>query len=355
MKVIREGKELINFCSNDYLGLATHPKVIEAATVYTQKYGAGATASRLVSGNFSIHEQLEEELKNTFGFDAAMLFNTGFQANTTVIAALADRNSLILADRKIHNSMLQGSILSRAELKRFHHNDYAHLEQQLKSAEGKEYNRIWILTETVFSMDGDRNDLDKLICLSEQYNALLFSDDAHAIGVLGEKGLGLNHGKEGIDISVGTFGKAFGVFGAFIGCSKPMKEYLVNHCPGFIYTTALPPGVVGAISKTLNLVPKMDDQRDELLRNTAYIKAELQALGFNTADSDSQIIPVIIGDEKDTMNLSGWLEEQGIWASAIRPPTVQQGLSRIRITLTAKHTKEQLNRLIRAFKEWGKR
>ena len=348
-------RKLINFCSNDYLGLSTHPEVIERSVSYTQKYGAGSGASRLVSGTLTIHEQLEEKLADSFGVEAVLLFNSGFQANISLLPALADRNSLILADRKSHNSLLQGALLSNAELKRFWHNDYDHLEDLLRKSNKKDYNRIWIVSETVFSMDGDQSDIDKLIQLANQYGALLYSDDAHALGVLGPKGLGLNYQKEGITLGLGTFGKAFGSFGAFIGCSKTMKEYLINFCSGFIYTTALPPGVIGAVDAALGLIPRMETERTTLLENVQYLKASLSNLGYNPGASESQIIPVVIGSEKETVDLSNYLETKGFWASAIRPPTVEKGASRIRLTLTAKHTRSQIDDLISAFTEWKNR
>ncbi len=350
--VEKEGRKVINFCSNDYLGLAQHPKVIARSAEFAQKYGAGATASRLVTGNYSIHEELEKKLAHTFDAEATLLFNTGFQANTSVLATLADRNSLIIADKKVHNSLLQGAILSRADLKRFHHNDYDHLKDILQKSASKSFNKIWIVSETVFSMDGNQSDLDTLIVLAEQYGALLFSDDAHALGVLGEKGLGLNYGRQGIHISLGTFGKAFGAFGAFVACSKPVKDFLINFCPGFIYTTALPPAVIGAVDAALELIPTMNKERQQIQKNIEYLKREIQKIGFETGDSNSQIIPVIIGDEKKTLELSQELEKEGIWAVAIRPPTVETGSSRIRITLTANHQKEDINQLLSAFRNW---
>lgn len=350
--VKKEGQKVINFCSNDYLGLAYHPKVIDRSVEFAKKYGAGSTASRLVSGNYSIHEDLENKLAETFDVEAALLFNTGFQANATVLSTLADRNSLILADKKVHNSLLQGALLSRAELQRFRHNDYEHLETLLQKAQSKSYNRIWIVSETVFSMDGDQNDLGRLIALAESYDALLFSDDAHALGVLGEKGLGLNFGRKGIHITLGTFGKAFGGFGAFVGCSKAMKDYLINFCSGFIYTTALPPAAVGAIDAALELIPAMEKERSRIQKNIEYLKLHLQEIGFETGVTNSQIIPVIIGDEEETLALSRQLQNDGIWAAAIRPPTVETGSARIRITLTASHQQEDINQLLRGFKNW---
>ena len=354
-RVKKGGKEYVNFCSNDYLGLATHPKVIKRSQEFAQKYGAGSGASRLVSGTFDIHTALEEKLKDVFDAEAVLLFNSGFQANTTILSSLAGKDSLIIADKKCHNSLIQGAMLSRASFKRFKHNDYSHLEKLLAESESKKYDRIWIVSETVFSMDGDRADVDLISKLSEYYGALFYSDDAHALGVLGEKGLGLNYGRQNIELSLGAFGKAFGAFGAFASCSLAMKEYLVNFCPGFIYTTALPPGVIGAIDAALDLVLTMDAQRQLLIENVNYLKEQLSQLRFDTGASDSQIIPIIVGAEQDALKLSGLLESSGLLASAIRPPTVESGASRIRITLTVNHTRAEIDQLLEVFALWKSR
>lgn len=351
-RVSINGKELINFCSNDYLGLSGHPEVIKRSNEFTKKYGAGSGASRLVSGSLTIHKSLEEKLADILGVEAVLIFNSGFQANTTILSTLADRNSLILADKKCHNSLIQGTLLSRATFKRFSHNDLDHLKALLNEAASESYNRIWIVSETVFSMDGDRSDVSGLANVSKKYNALFYSDDAHALGVLGEKGLGLNYDREEINVSIGTFGKAFGSFGAFIGCSKEMKEYLINFCPGFIYSTALPPAVIGSLDAALDLIPKMEKERKELFQNISFLNSELARLGFNTGNSASQIIPIIIGSEKETLRLSEFLENHGIWASAIRPPTVEQNASRIRLTLTSNQTKADIEHLIITLKAW---
>jgi 8-amino-7-oxononanoate synthase len=350
-----DGVEYINFSSNDYLGLTNHPELIKVSHEFASKYGVGSGASRLVTGTLSIHSELEKKLAEVFNAEEAILFNSGFQANTSILPALADRNSLILADKKIHNSLIQGAILSRAAFKRFEHNNYDHLEELLRNAGSDRYNRIWIVSETVFSMDGDRNDIDRLIEISEKYNALLYSDDAHAVGVLGEKGLGLNYGKEGIDISLGTFGKAFGSFGAFALCSKEMKDYLINFAGGFIYSTSLPPNVIGAIDAALDLIPEMDQERTQLMNNVEYVRTEIQKLGFDTAASNSQIIPIIIGDEQETIELSNQLKEKGLWVSSIRPPTVEKDASRLRITLSVKHTKEHLDKLLKELADWKRK
>ena len=350
-----DGVEYINFSSNDYLGLSNHPELIKRSNEFTSKYGVGSGASRLVTGTFSIHSELEKKLAEIFNAEEAILFNSGFQANTSILPAVTDRNSLILADKKIHNSLIQGAILSRAAFKRFEHNHYDDLEELLKSAGSERYNRIWIVSETVFSMDGDRNDIDRLIEISEKYNALLYSDDAHAVGVLGEKGLGLNYGKDGIDISLGTFGKAFGSFGAFDLCSKEMKDYLINFAGGFIYSTSLPPNVIGAIDAALDLIPEMDQERTQLMKNVEYVRTEIQKLGYDTTASDSQIIPIIIGDEQETIELSNQLKEKGLWVSSIRPPTVEKVASRLRITLSVKHTKEHLDKLLKELADWKRK
>lgn len=350
-----EGVEYINFSSNDYLGLTNHPELIKASQEFASKYGVGSGASRLVTGTLLIHSELEKKLAKVFNAEEAILFNSGFQANTSILPALADRNSLILADKKIHNSLIQGALLSRATFKRFEHNNYDHLEQLIKNAGRTRYNRIWIVSETVFSMDGDRNDIDRLTDICKKYNALLYSDDAHAVGVLGKKGLGLNCGKNGIDISLGTFGKAFGSFGAFALCSKEMKDYLINFAGGFIYSTSLPPNVIGAIDAGLDLIPNMGQERTHLMNNVEHVRNEIQKLGFETGASDSQIIPIIIGDEQEVIELSNQLKEKGLWVSSIRPPTVEMNASRLRITLSSKHTKEQIDQLLVVLSEWKRK
>ncbi|MFN1833935.1 aminotransferase class I/II-fold pyridoxal phosphate-dependent enzyme [Balneola sp. MJW-20] len=350
--VIKNGQELINFCSNDYLGLSAHPYVVERSVEFLHKYGAGSTASRLISGTYDIHEQLEEKLASLFKKEAVLLFNSGYQLNTSVIASLANRNSLILADRKVHNSILQGALLSNAELKRYDHNDHDHLRAMIEESGTTGYSRIIILSETVFSMDGDRNDLDKLGAIAEEYDAILYSDDAHALGVLGDRGLGLNYENDRVDLSIGTFGKSFGAFGAFASVSQSIKDYLINYCGGFIYTTSLPPSVIGALDAASDLIPAMEEERKQLQNNIRYFRNELNELGLSTVESDTQIIPVIIGMEKEALDLSVFLEENGFMITAIRPPTVERGSSRVRITLSASHTEAQVEALLASLKKW---
>lgn len=351
--VISNGdRRLVNFSGNDYLGLSRHPKVIARASEYTRKYGAGATASRLINGTMPIHEQLEQKLAAVFGWEAALLFNSGFQANSTIISTIADRHSLILADKLSHNSLLQGSLLSRAALQRYTHNDISNLEHHLNKASG-DYSRFIVITESIFSMDGDRSDIKATAHLCEKHNAWLFVDDAHAVGAWGKNGLGLASGVLGIDMVLGTCGKAFGSFGAFLLCSNKMKDFLINFCPGFIYTTALPPAVVGAIEASLELLPKLKSKRQQLWENISRMKDGVQKAGFDTGNSQSQIIPIIVGDDQKTLDLADYLEEQGFLARAVRPPTVPDGSARIRITLSSHHTEDQINNFLNVLKSWN--
>jgi len=344
---------MINFSSNDYLGLSAHPKLIERSQTYLQYYGTGSTASRLVCGTYDIHEQLEEKLASAYQREAALVFNTGFQANSTIVSALTNRKSVILSDKLSHNSLLQGAMLSRATFRRFRHSDMDHLEQQLQKAKSENFDRILIITETIFSMDGDRSDVDLLIELADKHNALLYVDDAHAVGVWGENGYGLTTGKTGIDLMIGTFGKAYGSFGAFVACSREMKDYLINFCPGFIYTTALPPAVIGSIEAAVELIPQLKDDRTYLHQQSRSLKKKLQNMGFNTDPSTTQIIPITIGEEEKTIQLSEWLEQNGILATAIRPPTVEKDKSRIRITLSSKHKPEHIEHFLNVLNQWN--
>ncbi len=340
------GQALINFSSNDYLGLARHTALIEGAARYLRRYGAGATASRLVCGNLDCLPELEARLARLKGAEAALILNSGYQANVSLIPALVNRRSLVLADRLCHNSLIQGVVLSRAKLIRFRHNDLAHLEELL-TRHGQDAERILVVSESVFSMDGDRADLDALIAVSRRHRALLMIDEAHATGVLGPGGMGLGGGKD-IDVLMGTFGKGLGSYGAYVACSAELREYLINFCSGLIYSTALPPPVLGAIEAALALAPKMDRERAHLHRLADGLRQGLRALGLSTGDSTTQIVPVILGDVSRALAMSRWLSRHGFLAAAIRPPTVEPGQARLRLALSALHTQEQVDRLLAA-------
>ncbi|WP_199336729.1 8-amino-7-oxononanoate synthase [Oscillatoria sp. FACHB-1407] len=348
----RGDRSFLNFSSNDYLGLSKHPHLIETAQRYTQRYGTGATASRLVTGTYPIHQQLEHQLAIACGYEATLLFSSGFQANSTVLPALLDASALVLCDRLVHNSLIQGILASHARFMRYRHNDLTHLKSLLEKAARQSYSRIMIVSETVFSMDGDRSDVTALVQLAQDYNAILYLDDAHALGVMGKQGMGLAAHQPGIDIVVGTFGKAFGAFGAFVACSQKLRDYLVNYCPGFIYTTALPPAVVGAIAAALELVPTLGAERQHLNHLADHLRQQLSQLNYDPGNSSSQIVPVMVGDEAKTLRLSQWLEQRGMLAIAIRPPTVEPGTARLRVALSSQHTVAQVDALIHAIGEW---
>lgn len=350
VSVRRRGKTLLNFSANDYLGLSKHPALIAAAQDYVQRYGTSATASRLVSGNYEMHQQLEARLAAACGREAALLFSSGFQANSTILAALLDRRSLVLCDRLAHSSLLQGAMLSGAKLVRYAHSDLAQLEAKLQAAE--DYSRTLIVSETLFSMDGDCSNLPAIAQLAERYGAMLYLDDAHALGVLGRAGMGLAAGLAGIDFTVGTFGKAFGAFGAFVACSQQLRDYLVNCCAGFIYTTALPPAVIGAIDAALTLIPDLEAERLLLSQQAENLRADLRALGYDTGRSCSQIVPILLGSEARALSLSLWLEGAGILAPPIRPPTVATGSARIRLALSSCHRAEHYAQLLNAIQSW---
>ena len=351
MQVAVGGRAMLNFCSNDYLGLAKHALLQQRAIEFMERYGAGSSASRLICGTIQCFEDVEAKLAQLKETESSLIFNSGFQANVSILPTLTDRQSLILSDSLNHNSIIQGALLSRCRTERFRHNDVHHLRQLLKQHRQKGTQRILIITESVFSMDGDRSDIRALVDLAQEFEALLIVDEAHATGILGHRGMGLTCGAQ-VDLTIGTFGKACGSFGSYIACSRKMRDYLINCCSGFIYTTALPPSIIGSIDAALDLIPTMDKQRRELLNNANFLRSALNNLGISTGNSSTQIIPVIIGNEKETIALSQWLADHGILATAIRPPTVGQGQSRIRITLSALHTRKHVEQLLKIFTQW---
>ena len=283
------------------------------------------------------------------GTEAALIFNSGFQANVSLLPALTDKNSLILSDALNHNSIVHGALLSRCAVQRFDHNDLDHLVRLLEENRNGNYSRILIVTESVFSVDGDRSDIDGLAGIAEDFDTLLMVDEAHATGVLGPHGMGLACGK-GVDLIMGTFGKACGSFGAYVACSREMRDYLINTCSGFIYSTAMPPSVVGSIDAALELIPGMDRERLNLQFHAQMFRDDLQEMGWDTGSSTTQIVPVIIGEEREALSLSDRLRKEGILASALRPPTVRSGRSSIRFGLTSLHTDEDLEMVVNIFR-----
>lgn len=345
------GTPLIDASSNDYLGLSRHPLTRERAAQWALRHGAGTPASRLVTGTRDITLAVERKLAAFKGCEAALIFPTGFQTNATAIPALAAlddaHGTLIFSDSLNHASLIHGCRLARARALIFRHNDMAHLAELLAANAGQPGRRL-IITESVFSMDGDRAPLAALRLLAEQHGAALYVDEAHATGVLGPQGRGLAAEVEGIDVIMGTLGKGLGAFGAYIAGSQALIDYLVNRCAGIIYTTALPPAVLGAVDAALDLIPDMNAERARLARHAGELRDALRARGLPTLNSSSQIIPAIIGSEAAALAASRALLAQRILTVAIRPPTVPEGTSRLRFSLQATLTDAQMNKLLEA-------
>lgn len=350
VRVRAEGRTVVNFSSNDYLGLASHPLVRARAIEFVEHYGAGATAARLVCGSQPGFAQVEQTLARLKQTERALVLNSGYQANVSLLPALVDRRTLILLDRLCHNSLVQGALLGRGRLRRYRHGDLDHLRALLAESAAT-YSRRVIVTESVFSIDGDVSDIDALVELAGAFDALLVIDEAHATGVLGERGMGLTCGKA-VDLSVGTFGKALGSFGAYVACGETLWEYLVNCCSGFIYTTALPPAVLGAVDAALELVPQMDAQRQTLLAHANYLRGALRVQGWDTGTATAQIVPLMVGAEGEALALNAYLEKNGVLAAAIRPPTVEPGRARLRLALSARHQQSDLDMLVELLQRW---
>lgn len=349
LRTIPSGENYLNFSSNNTLGLASHPLLIQRASEYAAKFGVGAGASRLVCGNFPFHDELEAKLARLIGTEAALLFNSGYQANATVLTALADRHSVIIADKNCHHSILHGAITSHAKVMRYRHHDLKHLETLLKMQ--KDDAQKIIVTESIFSIDGDQSDVLALKALADHYHALLYIDEAHAVGITGKRGMGLCAGISGIDIVMGGFGKAAGSCGGYVACTHQMRSYLINACPGIIYSTGVAPPIAGAIDAALELIPKYEDQRKQLNENARWLRTALMSHGCNVGFSSTHIIPLWLKDSHDALAISEKLEKKGVLVYPIRPPTVPQGKSCLRISVSVHHTKEHLECLVKALSE----
>ncbi len=346
----RGGARLVNLSSNNYLGLAGHPALIEAAARGATR-GAGAGSSRLVAGNDPATAALEEKIAAFKGTEAALVVGSGYLANVGAIAALCDRDTAIFLDRLDHASIVDGARLSGAELNRYRHLDLDHLRQLLEESGAA---RKLIVTDTVFSMDGDTAPLGELVELKDRHGALLVADDAHGGGVFGPRGEGYAHElglADRIDLTVGTFSKAFGVYGAYISAGRALVDHLVSTCRTLIYSTALPPAVIAAIDTSLDLVAAADDRRRDLRAKSERFRARLVGLGFDTGASTTQIIPALVGSNERALALARALEERGVLAVAIRPPTVPAGAARIRFSLLATHDDADLELALAALAE----
>lgn len=354
-KVKINGTEVILLCSNNYLGLANHPKIKQAAIKAVEKYGFGSGASRLVSGNMELHTELEQRLARFKGAEAALVFNSGYHANIGIISALIGRGDVIFSDKLNHASIIDGGVLSRAKFIRYPHKDINVLESLLKKHSSlNTHHSTLIVTDGVFSMDGDIAPLKELSALADKYNCILMVDDAHATGVLGANGKGaLEHFN--IDspniIQMGTLGKAFGCFGAYVAGSKKLVDYLINKARSFIYTTSLPPSVCAAGIAALDIMENEPQLRRDLWDRVVYFRTELKQAGLDTLKSETQIIPILVGEAENAVKISRDLLGKGIFLQAIRPPTVPEGTSRLRVTLMANHSLDDLEYALDCIKE----
>ena len=349
--MIVDGREVVNFSSNNYLGIANHPDLAAAAKEAIDRYGCGSGASRLISGNMTPHEELEAKLADFKGTEAALVFNSGFQANTGILSTLAGEGDAIFSDELNHASIIDGCRLSRAKTIVYAHCNLERLEDGLRAA--TQYRRKLIVTESIFSMDGDEAPLAEIVELAERYGAAVMVDEAHATGLFGATGAGVV-AKLGLGdrvlVQMGTLGKALGGFGAYVAGSVAVRELLINRCRSFIFTTSLPPAVMAMAIAAIDVVRREPQRRDALWKNCRRLTTGLRALGF-PVESTSPIVPVIIGDAGRCMRFSERLLERGVFAQGIRPPTVPSGTSRLRMTLMATHTAEQIDRVLETVKD----
>lgn len=353
-QVMADGRPCLSFCSNDYLGLASHPALIEAMQQAAAQFGVGAGASHLVSGHSTLHHTLESELAVFAGQPAALLFSTGYMANLGVATALLGRGDEIFADKLNHASLNDAALLSRARLIRYPHLDLAVLEKRLAASKAR---RKLVVTDAVFSMDGDVAPVPALLALCECYDALLMLDDAHGFGVLGAEGRGvLEHfgAASGRIVYMATLGKAAGVSGAFVAGPLELVDYLVQRARTYVYTTATPPALAAALSASLRLVGEDAWRRKRLQELVAGLRQRLKLQRWRLMDSFTPIQPVIIGANEETLAVSEELRKRGIWVPAIRPPTVPKGEARLRITLSASHSLVDVERLAQALNELEK-
>lgn len=346
-EMIIDGRKVISFCSNDYLGLANHPLVKKAFIKGVEQYGVGSGAAHLINGHTKAHHALEETLAEFTGYPRTLLFSTGYMANLGVTQALVGRGDSVFEDRLNHASLIDGGLLSGARLKRYTHNDSENLGQQLSSHKTGEK---LVMSDAVFSMDGDIIDAQSIVATSKQHDAWLMLDDAHGFGVLGKRGRGTldytDTNTSDVPIYMATLGKAVGTAGAFIAGSDDLIETLIQQARTYIYTTAQPPAIALATIESLRLIKNEPQHRENLQRNIDYFKQCANESSLTLSNSDTAIQPIIIGDVEKTVQLSQSLLDKGLLITAIRPPTVPKGTARLRITLSATHTKTQIDQLV---------
>ncbi len=357
-----DGKKVINLASNNYLGLCDHPRLREAAIEATKKYGVGSGAVRTIAGTMKIHMDLEEKIARFKNVEACVVFQSGFTANAGTVSSILGKEDFIISDELNHASIIDGARLSRAKIKVFRHKDVAHAEELLKEVEN-EPGRKLIITDGVFSMDGDIGPIDKLCDLAEKYGAIMMVDDAHASGVLGRNGRGSVdhfhcHGR--VDVQVGTLSKAIGALGGYVCGSRDLIDYLYHRARPFLFSTSHPPSVTATCIAAFDLLENEPERIERLWDNTRYFKTGLGRIGFDiggktTPASETPITPIIIGDGKKTMEFSRALFDAGVMATGIAFPTVPEGKARIRTIMTSEHTREQLDQALEILEKTAKK
>lgn len=354
-RAVFDGREIINLSSNNYLGLANHPRLREAAKDAVERYGAGSASVRTIAGTMSLHTELERRLAAFKRTEAALVYQSGFTANSGTVSALLGREDVIISDELNHASIIDGARLSRATIKVYPHKDVAAMKQLLEESKGAR--RILVITDGVFSMDGDIAPLPDIVEVAKQYNAIVMVDDAHASGVLGENGRGtVDHfGLHGqVDIQIGTLSKAIGVLGGYVAGSRVLIEYLIQRARPFLFSTSHPPAVTAACLAALDLLESDPSLVQRLWDNARYFRDGLAGLGFDVSGSETPIIPVIVGEGRKAMELSDRLFEEGVFAQGIAYPTVPRGKARVRTIVTAAHTRDDLDQALEAFAKVGR-
>ena len=355
VKIKYKRKTLLNFSSNDYLGLSQNNTIKNDTIKIIKKYGIGSGSSRLVSGNFDFHEKIERELAKKKKSETTIIFSTGYLANYSILSSILSsnifkKNPIVFSDKLNHQCIYEGCKDKRINFLRFHHNNMNHLEYLLKKNKFKQ-NPKFILSESIFSMDGDFADIKSLVNLKKKYNSFLFLDEAHATGVYGKNGFGLSlEFNNDIDCVTGTFSKAFGSFGAYVSCSKNLKSFLINKCPSFIYSTSLPFSLLASIYSGIKIIPKLKNERKKLIKNSYFLRTMLNKEGFNIGNSQTNIIPIIIGNSKKALIISKKLEKKGFYVVPIRPPSVPPNSSRLRISITSSHSQNNIKKLFKFLK-----
>ncbi len=357
-----DGKEVINLASNSYLGLANHPKLIEAALAATRTYGVGSGAVRTIAGTMRIHMDLEEKIARFKNVEACVVFQSGFAANAGTVSAILGKDDFILSDELNHASIIDGARLSRAKIKVFRHKDVAHCEELLREIQNEPGHKL-VITDGVFSMDGDIGPVDKLAELAEKYGAIMMVDDAHASGVLGRNGRGsIDHfGMHGrVDVQVGTLSKAIGALGGYVCGSKDLIDYLYHRARPFLFSTSHPPSVAATCIAAFDILENEPHRIERLWGNTRYFQGQLKGAGFNiggvnTPATESPITPVIVGEGRLAMEFSRALFDEGVMGTGIAFPTVPEGKARIRLILTSEHTRAQLDRALETLTRVAKR